>query len=249
MRKILLYFLIFSFLHGNNVGIPDNTCALIVASRQTKADVKAYIDDNITYTKYVTLYQANNGWYAIALGFLKDNESKSIMKQWKNSGKIPYDSFCTHGNKFQKEIFINNDSIDYSYIPSSSTTRHKIANNKNESKNSSKHIDKKNLKCLALTWGPDVCSQQFSEYAKKNDDMDDISDIIKSPACATMITKILGEQMTQNDVEISMITGALDDAGESGTNSDNGFYKFLGGVAYLYSFGIKASIYQSCMNK
>jgi len=241
MKNFLSYFLIFTFLYGNDVGIPDNTCALIVASRQTKSDVKAYIDDNISYTKYVTLYEANNGWYAIALGFLKDSEYKSIMQKWKSIGKIPNDSFCTHGNKFKKEVFINDDNVNYSYSSSNYTPKNYSA--KNNSSN------EKQLKCLALTWGPDVCSQSFSEYAKKNDDMNDVSDIIKSPACATMIAKSLGEDVTQNDLELAVITGALDEGGAAGMQSDNLFYKALGGIAHLYSFAIKASIYESCMNK
>ena len=85
LKVFSISLLLSSSIYANNVGIPDNTCALIVASRQTKADVKAYIDDNISYTKYVTLYEANNGWYAIALGFLKDKESKLIMTKWKNT--------------------------------------------------------------------------------------------------------------------------------------------------------------------
>ena len=100
-----------------------------------------------------------------------------------------------------------------------------------------------------MTWGADVCSQAFSEYVKKNDDMDDISDIIKSPACATTIAKSLGEEVTQNDLEIALLTGALDEGGSAGINSDNGFYKFLGGMAHLYSFAIKVTVYDSCMNK
>jgi len=245
MKAFLSYFLIFSFLYGNNVGIPDDTCALIVASRKTKTDVKAYIDDNISYTKYVTLYESNNGWYAIALGFLKDYESESVMRQWKSTGKIPSDSFCTHGNKFKKEVFINEDKV---YVSSNSSNYKKSSNTKS-TYTSNQNYEKKQLKCLALTWGPDVCSQAFSEYVKKNDDVNDVSDIIKSPACATMIAKSLGEDVTQADLEIAVVTGVLDEAGASGINSDNPFYKFLGGVAHLYSFGIKVTVYDSCMNK
>jgi len=244
MFKVFFTFLlIFSSIYANNVGIPADTCALIVASRETKADVKAYIDDNISYTKYVTLYEANNGWYAIALGFLKDKESKSIMKKWKNSGKIPSDSFCTHGNKFKKEVFINDDNVNSSYTSSNYTVKSKPNSNKTSTNN------EKQLKCLALTWGPDVCSQSFSEYVKKNDDMDDVSDIIKSPTCATMIAQSLGEEVTQNDLEIAVITGALDEGGSAGINSDNPFYNILGGLAHLYSFALKATVYESCMNK
>jgi len=243
-KKSLLYFLLFSFVYGNDVGIPDDSCALIIASRETKSDVKAYIDENITYTKYVTLYESNNGWYAIALGFLKNYESKSIMRQWKNEGRIPSDSFCTHGNKFKKEVFIDDDVYS---VATTTTSNNRSSYSKEESSSSSKSSNKQ-LKCLALTWGPDVCSQSFSRYADEKD-MDDINDIIKSPACATMIAKSLGEDVTQEDITLAMVTGAADEAASAGLNSENIFFKFLGGVAGMYSFGLKAVIYDSCMNK
>ena len=236
LKIILSSFLILSFIYGNNVGIPNDSCALIIASRKTKMDVKAYVDENITYTKYVTLYESNNGWYAIALGFLKNHESKSIIKQWKRDGKIPNDSFCTHGDRFKKEIFIDNI---YNSSPSNQSLSYK----------SSPSNNKKQLKCLALTWGPDVCSQSFSDYANKTNNIDDVSDIIKSPACATMITEALGEKLTQADLEIAILTGALDEGGAAGMESDNIFYNVLGGFAHLYSFAIKVSVYESCMNK
>lgn len=242
MKFILLYFLTFTFLYGNTVGIPKDTCALIVASRKTKIDVKAYIDDNISYTKYVTLYESNNGWYAIALGFLKDKESKSIMKKWKSIGKIPNDSFCTHGNKFKKEVFINEK------VYSSSSKNYNASYSNHKSRTKPKNHSRV-VKCLALTWGPDVCSQAFTEYVKKTDNTEDISDIIKSPTCATMIATSLGEKVSQGDMEIAIITGALDEAGAAGIESDSLFYNVLGGFAHLYSFGIKASVYDSCMNK
>jgi len=241
-KVFFISLLIFSSVYANNVGIPDDTCALIVASRETKADVKAYIDDNISYTKYVTLYESNNGWYAIALGFLKDNESKSVMKKWKDIGKIPRDSFCTHGNKFKKEVFINDNYVSSSYSSSNYTTERESKLNNNTSDN------KKELKCLALTWGPDVCSQSFSNYADKNN-MDDITDIIKSPTCATMIAKSLDEDVTQEDIALAMLTGAADEAASKGLDSDSLFFNILGGVIGMYSFGVKAVIYDSCMNK
>ena len=244
LKKSLLYCLLFSFIYGNDVGIPNDSCALIIASRETKSDVKAYIDENITYTKYVTLYESNNGWYAIALGFLKNYESKAIMRQWKNEGRIPSDSFCTHGNKFKKEVFIDDDVYS---VATTTTSNNRSSYSKEESSSSSKSSNKQ-LKCLALTWGADVCSQSFSRYADEKD-MNDIHDIIKSPVCATMIAKSLNEDISQTDLEIAMVTGIADEAASAGMNSDNPLLKFLGGVAGMYSFGIKAVVYENCMNK
>jgi hypothetical protein len=103
-----------SSLYGD-VLIPSDQCALIVASRSTKSEVKDYINNEIKNTKYVTIYKANNGWYAIALGFLKDSEKDSIISKWKRSAKIPHDSFCAKSYKFKEEIHIDFSNANNSY--------------------------------------------------------------------------------------------------------------------------------------
>jgi len=106
MKKIMLIVLI-SLVLSAEVDIPSNKCALIVASRKTMSEVRDYVKDEISEKKYVTIYQANNGWYAIALGFLKNSEQKSIISRWKQINKIPHDSFCAKADKFSQEMDLN----------------------------------------------------------------------------------------------------------------------------------------------
>jgi hypothetical protein len=116
-----------SSLYGD-VLIPSDQCALIVASRSTKSEVKDYINNEIKNTKYVTIYKANNGWYAIALGFLKDSEKDSIISKWKRSAKIPHDSFCAKSYKFKEEIHIDFSNANNSYESYHSNNYSKVYN-------------------------------------------------------------------------------------------------------------------------
>jgi len=109
-----------------DVLIPNDQCALIVASRSTEADVKDYVNNEIENKKYVTIYRANNDWYAIALGFLKDYEKDSIMSKWKENGKIPQDSFCAKSYKFKEEVYMNfskNNNIQKLYEETSNNDK------------------------------------------------------------------------------------------------------------------------------
>lgn len=102
--KAIFILILLSKILYSDVLIPNNKCALIVASRATISESKDYIKNQVTNKKYVNLYQSNNGWYAISIGFIKNNNVRSILKKWKNSGKIPMDSFCAKANKFVSEI-------------------------------------------------------------------------------------------------------------------------------------------------
>ena len=124
--KSLLLFLMLSTSAYSNVLIPNNQCALIVASRTNITEVKNYINDEVSNKKYVNVYISNNGWYAISIGFLKNNNAKSILKKWKISGKIPQDSFCAKAHKFTSEVNLNSTTTRARTTSSTQTnTQHK----------------------------------------------------------------------------------------------------------------------------
>jgi len=225
------------------VVIPHDKCALIVASRKTKKDVRDYIDENITSTRYLNIYKSNNGWYAISIGFLKEYQKNSILKNWKKIGKIPSDSLCSKGSRYLYEVSPN--------IETQKTLSKKIGiyKNSNESTYSTRARTKdRTLICLAKTWGPDVCSQKFNEFAKEKMNTE-VNDMINSPVCATLISEALNEPVSQADVNVAILTGFLDEAGNSGVKSDNIFYNIAGGLSYMYSFAIKVSLYDECMTQ
>lgn len=84
--------------------IPAGTCALIVASRKTIPEVRDYIEENISDRRYLTVFRAQNGWYAISIGTLEPEKEEAVMDKWKNIGKIPDDSFCTDGKKMLETV-------------------------------------------------------------------------------------------------------------------------------------------------
>lgn len=239
MIRIYFFVVLLFSVSYSEVDIPSDSCALIVASRETKHDVQQYIKNEINNKKYVTVYKSSNGWYAIALGFLKDSQVSSLMNSWKNNGKIPTDSFCTKGKRFTNEVYIS------LYTNFNEETSNVSYQQQNKSNNSDK--DRTRI-CLAKTWGPDVCSHKFNEFAKKELNTE-VNDMINSPICATLISEALNEPVTESDIQIAITTGALDEIGHAGINSDNILYNIVGGVAHLYSFSIKLDVYNDCMSQ
>jgi hypothetical protein len=200
-KKTFYLLLLGSYLYSNEVGIPNDTCALIIASRATKADVKAYVDENITNTQYVTLYQSNNGWYAIALGFLKDNEAKSIVQEWKNNGKIPKDSFCTHGNKFKKEVFLN--TYD-DYVNNKKIEKINYSSSKESKSSKCKNISSEKAVCYALSFGPKLCSEAIT---KDNPELGStLGDrIALASVCTATVKESLASNYVPNDFLLTVI--------------------------------------------
>lgn len=79
----------------------DNQCAVIIASRQTMAEVIDYVKTHQINPKKVTVYPSDNGWLAISVGLISDRQ---ILTAWKKKGNIPADSFCSSGEKFLRGV-------------------------------------------------------------------------------------------------------------------------------------------------
>lgn len=91
-------------LPAKAIDLPNGECPLIVASRITIAEVHDYINVNISDRRNLKVYKAQNGWYAISIGELKPNEVEPVIRRWKNSGKIPQDSFCAAPDRLVYEV-------------------------------------------------------------------------------------------------------------------------------------------------
>ncbi len=104
------------------------------------------------------------------------------------------------------------------------------------------------VKCLLSTWGPDVCSLAFEEFAEKKLDSESY-DTITSPLCGKMISESLHQEFTKNDIAVGATTGLLDDLGTKSWQA-GGFWGVMGaGVAKFTSFAIKTGVYSSCLEK
>lgn len=104
MKKLLSFIPSFFCVYGYASPLADNQCAVIVASRQTMAEVQDYVREKKLNRKTVKIYPATNGWLAIGVAVIDDNTAKKTLIKWKKSGKIPSDSFCSSGKKFAQAI-------------------------------------------------------------------------------------------------------------------------------------------------
>jgi hypothetical protein len=80
--------------------IKPGDCALIVASRPTISAAREYVRSNIRDRRYLKAFRSENGWVAISIGTLKPQEVDPIMSEWKASGRIPQDSYCSTGSNY-----------------------------------------------------------------------------------------------------------------------------------------------------
>lgn len=73
--------------------IPNN-CHLIAASRRTLDEVNSFAAEYAAFLPTMSVYRADNGWYAIALGQISVAAAPSVLA---NSRIIPGDSYCSDG--------------------------------------------------------------------------------------------------------------------------------------------------------
>jgi hypothetical protein len=90
----------------DTVNIPYGKCALIVKSENTITKVKDFIVNSTVKfnTNELQVFLSNNGWYGISLALVDELESKNILFELKQAGKIPNDSFCSTGKSYIKEV-------------------------------------------------------------------------------------------------------------------------------------------------
>ena len=139
--------------------VPDNECALIVASRQTIGEVNEYIA-TLDDTRHLAVYKSQNGWYAISIGTLEPHQIQPVMSKWKSQGKIPYDSFCSKGTRFTDKLTITRGGSN-SNRPSDQSSYSNYGNT--TSSCDGIDIDQEKIACYALIVGPKACTQAVSE--------------------------------------------------------------------------------------
>ncbi|KIN63395.1 hypothetical protein Z946_2266 [Sulfitobacter noctilucicola] len=84
--------------------IHPGECALIVASRPTVIDARNYVLQNISDRRFLKTFRSKNGWIAISIGTLKFDQVDAVLTEWKQSGRIPWDSYCSTGKSYQQVI-------------------------------------------------------------------------------------------------------------------------------------------------
>ncbi len=76
---------------------PPNSCHLIAASRRTLDEVNAFVADHAEYLPQMTVFRAQNGWYAISLGMISTLAVERVLAV---GGNIPPDAYCSDGANY-----------------------------------------------------------------------------------------------------------------------------------------------------
>jgi uncharacterized protein YgiM (DUF1202 family) len=141
--------------YRNHQFFPRNECALQVASRRTMTEVREFVSRQIGNKPHLTIYQANNGLYAISVGTLRRHEQDSVIAAWAANGEIPPDSLCASGNSYVREVALN--SSQNTQPARSNSTQTKTINCQQI------NIRDEVAACYALAVGPKACTQAISE--------------------------------------------------------------------------------------
>lgn len=81
------------------VSVPPSECLVIVASRQTLGEVRAFHAEN-RHLDFGPVYLASNGWYAISVGSVPQAHADRILDRQKALDIIPRDSLCSSGRRY-----------------------------------------------------------------------------------------------------------------------------------------------------
>ena len=79
--------------------VPDENCAIIVASRKSMPEVEEFVAAN-PQIDFGAVYSSRNGWLAISAGLVQDAYADTRLSRLKASGTIPLDSYCSDGEAY-----------------------------------------------------------------------------------------------------------------------------------------------------
>ena len=87
------------------VAIPKGKCAFIVASRSSIDEVNSFlagVDDSLH--RNLQVVESSNGWYAISVGVIPEDEFDDIKARRVAAGIVPADSLCSKGTKYTRVL-------------------------------------------------------------------------------------------------------------------------------------------------
>ena len=82
---------------------PTGQCAIVVASRQSVAEARAWIIVN-SWEKEAAVFSSRNGWFAISIGVVDSSLAPSALQRGKAAGSLPADAYCSTGNSYLRQI-------------------------------------------------------------------------------------------------------------------------------------------------
>lgn len=81
----------------------NGQCAIVVASRQTIDDARAWIFAN-RWEDEANVYASRNGWYAITVAVVDKGVAPEALEQGKSTGLLPRDAYCSTGESYVRKV-------------------------------------------------------------------------------------------------------------------------------------------------
>lgn len=97
---------------------PHGQCAIVVASRQTIDDARAWIFAN-RWEDEATIYASRNGWFAITVAIVGTDVAPTVLERGKSTGVLPRDAYCSAGESYLRKVEWRTDQVRSSQSPSS----------------------------------------------------------------------------------------------------------------------------------
>lgn len=97
---------------------PDDQCAIVVASRQTIDDARAWIFAN-RWEDEANVYASRNGWYAISVAVVDTSVASAVLERGKSTGVLPSDAYCSTGESYLRQVEWGADQARSSGTPTS----------------------------------------------------------------------------------------------------------------------------------
>ena len=112
-----LVFLAFGFASATEASaqsfFEDGKCAIIVASRKSESEVRAFVNQNRSMGDFY-VFLAKNGWHAISLGVITLNKAPGFLERNKARRSIPEDSYCSTGKGYIRQVAVSPSSQNIS---------------------------------------------------------------------------------------------------------------------------------------
>lgn len=79
--------------------MPNGQCALVVAARQTMAEVRLF-QALSPKLEIKSIYTSDNGWLALSIGLLSSQGAAETIQRLVARGDVPADSYCSRGDSY-----------------------------------------------------------------------------------------------------------------------------------------------------
>ncbi len=199
---------------------PTDVCALVIASRQSTAEV-AEIVAAIPDRRNVRVFLSSNNWYAITVGILRPGEADAVIDRWKAEQRIPNDSYCSDGTRYLYELDLKTNSLhpplaEYVVMPPMQAF--------DPQQCQSIDVDMEIASCYYEVFGPSLCSAAIDVNGL-------LEGVLVSTACTAAVNATLSKTLLPDDILWNMGEEAILSACSNSFEADGSGTGVLGQMA------------------